>query len=245
MRDNYLLVLFVIIVIPFARLGAQEIDNTAPYRNINSDSYIRLVGDDDYLKGTDDQYTEGVSVEICMPWIKKFPLSRLLVHPGFSDIRYGLGVEHAGYTPANLEYPYFPWYDRPYAATLFLKISLIATDIKRKQRFATVLSLGIIGSAAQGDNLQRAAHIILHDVVPPGWKYQVKNDLIANYQLNYQKQLLSYEPFVSLDIEGMARAGTLSDKAGVGLNLLLGYFVSPFSQTEMSLKKIHVYAYYH
>lgn len=206
---------------------------------------MRVYGDDDYPLGTDDQYTEGMNGEICMPWVRKFPLSYLLVHPHFSRIRYGIGVDQAGYTPADLKNPGIPVGDRPFAATLFLKTFLIATDAANKQRFTTTLSTGLIGEAAQGDNLQQGAHIILNDVVPEGWKYQVHNDAVLNYQANYQKELVHLANNLSLGAEALARGGTLSDEAGLALNLLIGYFESPYSDSTMPRKKFRFYIYDH
>ena len=177
-----------------------------------------------------------------MPWIKDFPLSRLLVNPHYSYLRYGIGVEQAGYTPNDLGSESFLQTDHPFAATLMLKNFLIATDTVHRQRFATTLSLGIIGPDALADKIQDAVHTFIHDVVPGGWKYQVQNDIIANYQVDYQKQLLSLNNILLLDAEGTARAGTLNDKAGAGIDLVAGIFQSPFGN-DVADPCLHFYLY--
>ena len=62
---------------------AQEIDNTTSYKNINRDSYIRFSLDNDYFSARDQQYTEGVNLEVCSPALKKNPLTWLLINPHF------------------------------------------------------------------------------------------------------------------------------------------------------------------
>jgi len=242
MISRNLILCLVFTILP-SQTSAQDIDNTASSKNINADSYIRLYVDNDYFTGTDEQYTEGLNLELVMPWIRKFPLSRLLVHPLFTHIRYGIGVEQACYTPDYLQNQSLQTYGRPFAGTLFLKTFLIATDSVKKQWFATTLSTGVIGPASQAGRIQDNFHALIQDVQPPGWKYQIRNDAILNYQVNYEKQFLSYGNYFIADGEGMARAGTLSDKAGVGINVMAGYFQSPFSVTGRFSSECQVYVF--
>jgi len=241
MRGCCFFILFFSAVV--LHLAAQEIDNATSYKNINSDTYIRLSVDNDYFAGRDEQYTEGINVELCSPSLKKNPLVWLLINPRYSRTRYGLGLEQAGYTPYLLDNHEMEINDRPFAATLFLKTFLLATDTLRKQRFATIFSIGILGPAAQGQEIQDGVHKILGDVVPPGWQYQIRNDVILNYQVDYEKQLLAYSNAFSFDINGSARAGTLNDKAGVGITVMAGYFESPYRGQHQGTGKFHIYAY--
>jgi len=235
--------LFTFVILWFVlSVHAQEIDNTTSFKNINSDSYVRFSLDNDYFSGRDQQYTEGANLEFCSPKWKKNPLTWLLINPHYSHTRYGLGMEQAGYTPDNLRLDAQKT-DRPYAGTLFLKTFLLATDTVNKQRWATTLSTGVIGQIAFGDEIQDEAHRLLHNVVPPGWEYQIANDVILNYQVNYEKQFFSFRNFFSLDGDVSARAGTLSDKAGIGVTALAGYFESPFAHIFRKTGKFHLYMY--
>jgi len=204
---------------------------------------MRVLHDNDYFTGTDEQYSEGVDVELVMPWIKDFPLSRALVHPHFADIKYGIGAEQAGYTPFDLPSEGMPVNDRPYAGTFMLKSFLMANDAAMLQRFSTTLSIGIIGPWAQADNLQKAAHVITDNVQPPGWRYQVKNDLILNYQVNYEKEIAAYRNLLLVNAEATARAGTFSDRAGGGLVFIAGIFESPFSSVRSKHSRLQLYVY--
>jgi len=63
--------------------------------------------------------------------------------------------------------------------------------------------------------------------------------------VGYEKELLAYKKVFSLSANGMARAGTLSDKAALGATLMAGYFDSPFSSTLVDGNNFRIYAYEH
>ncbi len=140
--------LIVICSLLLADSQAQELDNTTSFKNINRDTYLRFSIDNDYFSARDQQYTEGVNLEVCNPALKKNPLTWLLINPHYSVTRYGLGIEQAGYTPDDLDNREIQKRDRPYAGTLFLRSFLMATDTFRKQRWTSILSTGVIGDIA-------------------------------------------------------------------------------------------------
>ena len=238
--------LFIAFILLFSlQTKAQAIDNTFSFKDINSDRYFRMNYEYDFFSGTDKDYTQGINIEVVSPWFKKFPLSKLLIHPHFDYIRYGLGAEQDGYTPSNLDKSYILYGDRPYTACLLLKTFSIATDSVHKQRFSTALSTGVIGQAAFGAEMQTGIHKALHDITPHGWPNQIHNDAILNYQVDYERQLLSAGHVFSLEADAIGRAGTLSDKAAVGITLMAGYFDSPFSGTKAKNHNFRIYAYEH
>jgi len=223
----------------------QAIDNALSYKNINTDDYVRINYENDFFSGTDVYYTQGIHLEIVAPALRRFLLSRLLWHPGYSYIRYGIGAEHEGYTPRSYSAPEILYGDRPFAACLFLKTFLLALDTARKQRWSAALSTGVVGQAAGGMEMQTGIHRWLHDVIPRGWPNQVHNDAILNYQADYEKQLVQAGHLFSVDAAGTARAGTLSDKASAGLTIMIGYFDSPYSAATSSKSAFRIYAYEH
>lgn len=221
----------------------QVIDNTLSYKNINSDQYFRFNYDNDFFAATDKYYTQGIHLEFVGPWVRKVPLVRLLVHPRFGYTRYGIGAEHNAYTPTSISRDDILYGDRPFAAALFLKTFVIAIDAQRRQRFTAQLSTGIIGPGAGGMEMQRGIHAALNNITPHGWQHQIHNDIVLNYQVNYEKQLLEYGRFFSLDAGGTARLGTLSAKAGAGFTLMFGYFDTPFDARQAIGKNFRIYAY--
>ena len=131
----------LLLVLASCSAGAQAIDNSLSFKNINSDAYFRLNYENDFFSATDIYYTQGIHIELVTPWLRRFPLCRLLVHPrNFSYVRYGIGFEHEGYTPTSYSNPSILYGDRPYAACLFMKTFLIAIDPTKKQRFSSSFS---------------------------------------------------------------------------------------------------------
>lgn len=224
----------------------QAIDNSLSFKHINDDKYVRLNYENDYFAAADFYYTQGMSVEVVSPQMRRFPLCRLLVLPARYPKRYGIALEHNGYTPTNIALPELPKGDRPYAACAFFKTSAVAIDSVRHQRFSASLSTGVIGPAAGGSEMQTEIHKLLpNNTVPQGWHNQVQNDVIINYQFGYEKQLVRYRDNFSLDADLMARAGTFSDKVAAGVTLMGGRFSSPFRAGSKTKRLFSFYIYEH
>lgn len=223
----------------------QAIDNTLSYKNINADKYFRLNYENDYFAGSDLYYTQGMHIELVSPWIKKIPVSKLLFHPRYYNIRYGLALEHDAYTPTVIATADKRVGDRPYAGALFLKSFLTATDSILKRRFSATLSYGVIGPAAGTSDMQEEIHRILpRNTIPQGWHNQIRNDIILNYQCEYEKQILQWGNILSVDADVSARLGTLSDKTSTGVTIIFGYIDSLFSRVT-SMRSLRFYAYEH
>jgi lipid A 3-O-deacylase len=237
--------LFLLFLYSSLVANGQATDNMLCYKNISSDRYFRINYENDVFIGTDIYYTQGIFVELVKPWVKDLPFTKLLAHPHYNFNRYGIGIEHNGYTPTSISNNTILYGDRPFAACVFLKTFQIATDSERQQRFASALSAGIIGQGAGGMGMQTNVHRWLHNAAPQGWEYQVCNDAILNYQVDYEKQLFAYRNLFLLAADAIARIGTLSDKAGFGGTVMLGYFDSPFTVTDSARNKPGIYVYDH
>ncbi len=221
---------------------AQEIDNSAVYKSQSGRGYVRMGGDDDFLNSTDDQYTEGLNFEISTPGMKHFFLTSLLINPHYQLTSYGIGLEQADYTPQNLRFETVPANDRPYAGVLLFKTFLTAYDPEHKQTFSSTLYTGMIGPASLGANIQDAAHKMMGDVQPPGWQYQVQNDVAINYQVNYEKTIVDEDNLFLVDATIMGRVGTLSDKMSPGIRVSFGNTDVLHTQPD-GAHKIHAYIY--
>lgn len=105
--------------------------------------------------------------------------------PGFLD-RLGHGVWGSGtqrvsldlsqsiYTPHNTQLNPPDPNDRPYAGWLHLDATLL-TD-KDNSRSVLGLSVGVVGSAALGRQVQNGFHDIIGDPTTKGWSYQLPNE---------------------------------------------------------------------
>ena len=230
MKKHQLNLLFVLLF-P-ACLLAQKIDNMASFRDINAKRYFRFNYDNDYFASRDQDYTQGYSFELVSPNLQKNPINKILFNPKNSENKYGVSIEHIGFTSFNIKSPNIQFGDRPFAATIMLKSFAIATDTLRKSRLISSMNIGLIGPGAFGKEMQVAIHEATGNTIPEGWQNQIKNDVVLNYEVSYEKQLLSYRNLFSLQTNTRLRLGTLFTNAGFGLTTIFGIINTPFSTVK-------------
>jgi lipid A 3-O-deacylase len=207
---------------------AQLIDNSATSRNISHNSYFRFHYDNDYFTKSDEYYSKGITLEYVHPAIKGFPLAKLLWKPYKTVPQYGVSLNLFAYTPTTILSDSILYGDRPFNANISLKTFLIQVDDVHRQQIATAFSIGVMGPAALGYDMQYNIHMWLKNPLPHGWEHQIKNDIILNYQLNYEKQLVSAGNNFLMNATAEARLGTLNDKLGGGFNFMAGRFNKRF-----------------
>lgn len=235
------LLLPVLLFIPIIAIG-QKIDNMASFRDLKSDNYFRFHYDNDYFTSTDKDYTQGYNFELVTASLRKNPLNAIFILPKKSENRYGLSLEHIGFTANNIASDEIQYDERPFAAAIMLKSFSIATDTIHKSRIVSSLNLGIIGPGAFGGDMQTAIHEATGNTIPLGWYNQIKNDVVINYQIGYEKQLIRLNDYFSLQANSTLRLGTLFTNASIGLNASLGIINAPFASVK-NKKKFQLYLY--
>ena len=233
---------FLFVVLFPVSLLAQKIDNMASFRDINAKRYFRFNYDNDYFASRDQDYTQGYSFELVSPNLRKNPINKILLNPTTTENKYGISIEHIGFTPFNIKSPNVQLGDRPFAAAIMLKSFAIATDTIRKSRLISSLNIGLIGPGAFGKEMQVAIHEATGNTIPEGWQNQIKNDIVLNYEVSYEKQLVSYRNLFSLQANSRLRLGTLFTNAGLGLTTTFGIINSPFSSIK-SKKRFAIYGF--
>ncbi|MBA3827426.1 MAG: lipid A deacylase LpxR family protein [Taibaiella sp.] len=238
-------ILYLLPLVATLAANAQMIDNTVGFKNINSDKYFRLNYENDFFSATDIYYTQGINLEIVAPWARHFILSKALLHPRGWYTRYGIGIEHNGYTPTSIGHDEILHGDRPFGGTLALKTFQISIDTTRRQRLSTTLYTGILGAAAGTAEMQTGIHRWLHNIRPRGWPNQIHNDAVLDYEVDYEKQIFSLGRYLLLDVDARACIGTLRDNAGVGSTLYFGYYDSPYDIITSNARNFRIYGYEH
>jgi len=242
MKNTQFVVLIFVLIQSTA--FAQRIDNTASFRNVPGERYIRLHYDNDFWGKTDYYYTQGYSMEIVNPLLRKNPASKILLRLKKGQAKYGLAFEHYGFTPTSIKSHKILQGDRPFAGVIILKSFSISTDTATRQRLNSTLSTGMIGPAAFAGRMQATIHRWTGDQTPYGWEYQIQNDIVLNYELAHEKELFNVPNIVSINTNFNVRLGTLSDKLQTGLTLTLGRFHSPFlTSKSRRLSNFQLYAY--
>lgn len=142
---------------------------------------ITLVVENDMLgKGTDQNYTSGVSLtyldlEFEIPELAR-ELDRYI--PTFvlndsSSVYYTLG--HNIYTPDDITLRAQRDKDRPWAAFLYGSMGLVTLSQDHVDNLE--LTLGVVGPLALGEQFQKFAHKHISDSpMPKGWDNQLKNE---------------------------------------------------------------------
>lgn len=215
---RYLVVIFLL----NASLYAQKIDHTSIYRTIEGNSYLRFHYDNDYFAATDENYTQGYNFEVVSPVFKHNPINSLLLARKFDNVKFGLALEHIGFTPNRYELPDIQYGDRPFSAAIMLKSFSIGTDFNAKTRWHSSLSLGMIGPAAFGADMQEGIHRATGNKIPLGWSNQIRNDVVVNYELGIEKQLFRYSDLLSIQTNAKLQLGTLFSKVTLGSSAMIG-----------------------
>lgn len=241
MRQVVLLILLT--SLSFNKCLAQKVDNLASFRDIKSVRYFRMYYENDLVAATDENYTQGSSFEFVAPMFRRNPLNHLFYTPKDVEIRFGLALEHISFTPAKYELIAIQFGDRPFASCIMLKSFMIASDTVKATRFTSSFNIGVIGPAALGKEIQVGIHKAIGNKIPLGWRHQIKNDIIINYQVDYEKQLFRYRDLFSLQAKARAIFGTLFTNGSIGVNGTFGILNSPFSSTHKKNGfKLYVYA---
>ena len=239
--------MFCIYLISTSALS-QTIDNTASFRMSTAESLIQLHYGNDYFSGSDEYYTQGVNLEFINPALIHNPLKRLLIAPKENTNLYGIAIEHNAYTPTSISSNEILYDDRPFAASLMVKTFSGSNHRSKHYRITSSLSLGMIGKVAGAHTIQQTIHKWINDTDPQGWQYQIKNDLILNYEVGIEKSIFHSRYFL---INGLAsgRVGTLNTKFSLGGTVMLGRLnsaiISTFSNVTLLQKQkitFHLYA---
>lgn len=223
-------------------LHAQKIDNTASFRDVQSGHYFRFNYENDFFTSSDIYYTQGYQLELVTPWLHKNPINHLFLELKNSEQKYGLLLENLGYIPTSIKVAAIQYNDRPYAATIALKSFLVSIDTLRKSRLSSSLVIGLIGPAALGNEIQTGIHKWIGDEIPQGWHNQIKNDLVLDYELAYEKQLFKYRRLAAINLDTKAHLGTFNTFASLGLNAAFGIVNSPFASVK-NKKKFAAYVF--
>ncbi len=224
-------------------LKAQRTYNNTVFRQINAPAYFRFHYDNDYFTKTDYYYSQGITFELVSNALKKNPLNKLLITPYNTPVQYGLTFNLFGFTPTSIASNNILYNDRPFNANITLKSFSTQVSNSSNAQMSSSISLGVMGPAAGGFQIQHNIHKWLKNPLPLGWQHQIKNDVIVNYQLNYEKQLFALPNNFLLTTAAEARVGTLNNSISTGFNFMAGRFNKRFV-TGAPKRKTEYYFYF-
>ena len=210
--------------------------------------FISLSAENDLFvfKGdaTDRYYTNGVRLDYYFNMKKrKFPSSLLLKISEDKNI-YRWGIAQYMFTPSRIDIPTIQYNDRPYAGTLFAIHSLSSYDYSKRLKATSEIYLGVMGPLSLAEETQIWVHNLFNYTRPEGWKNQVSNDIVLNYNLRLEKEVIYIKDklFVTGTLETFN--GTLYNAMGAGFVLRVGhidYFLDLENEPHIEKKKSRIY----
>lgn len=233
MRSNLIKIILFFLFLP-TFVGAQSDTTSVKTRPLQPESYFRVNYENDFFFVTDRYYTQGISLELIMPFIKKSPLSKLLIPINKDALNYyGINFEQDVFTPRSIRHDSIYFGERPFAGVFFVSQFLVSINSEKKQRLSTSLALGIIGPEAKGEEEQKGIHYALQNIQPLGWEYQIATDYILNYNVKFEQGLFAKKRIECIGFVG-SRLGTLYDDISVGAMLRGGWLQSYFKNLGLS-----------
>lgn len=206
--------------------SAQDGGDTSNNRGVWS-----LTSENDLFGGTDRNYTNGVRIERVSPANDVFPvLNWAAERLPFLDLerrnlRQGLALSHAIFTPQDITLSVPDPDDRPYAGWLYLSGTVVASD--RHIQDVLQLNLGVVGPSALGEFVQTNWHEMIGAPQPRGWDYQLRDE--PGIELIAQRMALFDGPDLPLGLQtdfgfyGGGALGNVRTYAGTGLVGRIGW----------------------
>lgn len=218
--------------------------------NIENHS-LKISFDNDFLNfrgdGTDRYFTNGIRIDYFFEKERiKFPSSLLLKISNDKNL-YSWGVAQYMFTPSRIDIADIQYGDRPYAGALVAINSLKSFDYTNKLQVSSEIFIGVMGPMSLAEETQIWVHSLIHYIRPEGWANQVPNDIIINYNIGLEKEII-YLPdklLFSTNIETFN--GTLYNAIGAGFMMKVGrinnYFVKDNAKNAMLDHKTQFYAF--
>jgi hypothetical protein len=137
------------------------------------------------------------------------------------------------FTPRNIDVADIQYNDRPYSGALYGIHSLQSVDKSKKTRVSSEIRFGVIGPLSFAKETQTWVHNAFKYTKPLGWHNQVPNDIILNYNISIEKQML--QPSKNLLVVGIIEtfSGTTYNAAGAGFMLRAGKFNNYFDSISV------------
>ncbi len=192
---------------------------TSPYR------YFSINFENDAFLAMDYYFTNGITFEYYHPVLERSFYNYMMIPYRKESVNYyGLTLVQNMYTPTRLDTVEIIHGDRPFASYLYLGFRKVIYDENNSMILRSELDVGLLGPTSLGGMIQST----FHRTEPTGWKNQISNDIIVNYNIDVEKGIYQSE---HLSFNGTAgiKAGTLYDNIYGGVNIVVGNFVPHYS----------------
>jgi hypothetical protein len=149
---------------------------------------------------------------------------------------YGMELVQDIYTPIDPDQIEVQEGDRPFASYLYVGFFRTQVQPVKRIRLKSNLNIGVIGPAAMGAFVQST----IHEIEPLGWRNQVSNDILVNYNIEAEKTIVEKRVFQWAGLANI-RLGTLHTDLSTGTSFRLGnnlHHYNVYSPVETRDKKV-------
>jgi len=179
----------------------------------HQDKLLRVYEDNDFINilghGSDRWYSHGFRLDFFYGRATRAPLLPLFPVSPKRINTYSWGIAQMLITPSDLSKSIPDAWDYPYASSLFITRSVHSTSREDKLSVQSEMSLGVLGPASMAEEVQVYVHKQIGDELPMGWSTQWDNDLLLNYNISVEKEVLSINRWFELMIGGRLAVGSL------------------------------------
>ncbi len=209
-------------------------------------NFFRIEESNDIFSDVNDDryFTQGIKFEVMGTNIgklyKEIGLRTFFVKIGEDTLHkdhYSILFTQDFYTPSDKDADTVILNDRPFAGTMYVTFRNTSVSLAKRQRIMSEISLGVLGPAALGRQMQDGVHTVLSrynsDTDIKGWDYQLHNDLYFNYWLHLENAVFSSK-FLEANSIYEFNLGTIYDDFGIGGRMRVGIFKS-FFDTNLGL----------
>ena len=190
--------------------------------------HVKLYMENDLISQEDSQYTGGSKLDVIYKIDNPDSLYNLL-NAGDSKVYYfrSFAIASQIYTPSDLTKKEPIYNDWSYAGWTYVESGIHKSS--RDTLNSLILKVGIVGPAAQGEEIQTAIHRWTGSEIPQGWDNQLYNEPGINLGYIYKKRYehiihnsftISLVPSASFDL------GNISTQASLGMFVRLGHHIS-------------------
>lgn len=192
--------------------------------------WISVTLDNDLFVGNDNGYTNGLYVSVFDVGEKSgkppshdfwvLPLMWIMPKQGveFAANAYALGQTMS--TPSDITIAVPDEDELPYSALLAMTNSYVTVSQGHADRVST--TIGIVGPAALGEEVQKFVHKIIGADEPLGWDTQLENELV--FQLSRARIWRTWSSATDhLDVLTLAEASAGTLQSGVGSGMMIRY----------------------
>ncbi len=202
------------------------ISNIASAKKSDTLPVIKMNIENDYFSfpggSTDRYYTNGIRIDYFYSSEKRNPLSSVLLRISDEHSIYGWGLSQNMFTPSEIDVDTVQYGDHPYAGSLFAIHSLSSYNFEKRLKLTSELFFGVLGPLSFAEETQNAFHRLINSPIPRGWSNQIPNDIVLNYNLHFENEIIYIPEKLLITRTADAFIGTMYDAVGAGLTLRIG-----------------------